>query len=94
MIYVLSAHTADGRKSRCFGYRGTLTAARVDAMTDSGSMSECLYSWLCIERVEQGVHPVAEVMDWYQWNDALKRWDLVNTGPEWARGVTNLAGVG
>jgi hypothetical protein len=92
-IYLLSAHTADGRDFRCFGYFTTLAKARSAARRDSGGMSECRYTYLVIERMGEGVHATAHAIDWYHYDldDELAGHWVKCEPPVWAKNTVNFA---
>lgn len=92
MIYLISAHSEDGRKSRAFGYYPDLTSAYEAVEEDLGAMHESLYTHLCIEQVLPGIHGEARVVAWYRWSGGL--WHDVVVGPPWAKDIVNLGGVG
>lgn len=54
---------------RCFGYFKLLTDAINAVEKNMGSMQECLYTYLVIEEMEQGVHPISTLELWYKWED-------------------------
>jgi hypothetical protein len=76
-IYTITALT-DTRKdsSRCFGFFFSESAARIAASNNHGSMQECLYEYLVIEKQGEGIHAHAKDVQWYSWVDTDKKnWD-------------------
>lgn len=68
-IYLVSTHawSASGNDSSAWGFYHTLAEAESAVADDLGSMSDCLYTHLVIERVEPGIIAHPEVVQWYEW---------------------------
>lgn len=49
---------------RCFGYYDTELKAKEAVRQNRGEMQECLYNFLVIEKIGQGIHAMAEVVQW------------------------------
>lgn len=89
-IYLLTVFTSDGKRKRVWGWYPTYDEAETAILEDHGSMSECVYEWLVMERVGPGVGAIAEVCQWSKWGE--RGWSLLTTGdmPTWAKRVCNF----
>ena len=76
-IYTITALTNSKRDmSRCFGFFFNESVARGAALNNHGSIQECLYEYLVIEKQKQGIHAHAQDIQWYKWIDTDKEnWD-------------------
>jgi hypothetical protein len=76
-IYTITTLTNSGiDMSRCFGFFFSESAAREAALNNQGSMQECLYKYLVIEKQGDGIHAHAEDIQWYIWIHTDKEnWD-------------------
>lgn len=73
---------------RAFGYFEKEGKAREAVENNYGSIQECLYTHVVIERIDPGIHPVAVQVQWYEWKeDAWK--ECIK--PEWSYGISNYA---
>jgi hypothetical protein len=76
------------RASRIFGFFNTYNEA-YDAVTKNRcDMHECLYEYIVIEYIEDGIHPVARMEDWWEWNKEEGRWE-VTLKPTEFEGIVN-----
>lgn len=66
-IYTITAIKKDGSDSRCFGFEMTLEQAKIDVQKNYGSMDECIFDWIVIEKQERGIHSFAIDLQWYAW---------------------------
>jgi hypothetical protein len=99
-IYTITVITKDGRDSRCFGFYFTQDEA-LDAISENrGSMCECLYEYIVLEKQGQGIHAIY----WFKWSvnpfygeesEDRNCW-LVCDAPkgEWFDGTINWSGIG
>ena len=97
-IYTITAITEDGKDSRCFGFYFSEASARLAALNNYGSMDECLYDYLVIERQKEGIHSFANVLQWYVWEhpDGEMGYWVIGEQPVGKRfeGITNWNGIG
>src|SRR5690606_9209412 len=87
-VFLVSAHTDSGDRSRTFGWLPTDDAARSAIERNVGGMDEAVYSWLCLEAFKQGIFAASRVVAWYRWvhPDGVEgAWQLAEEGPAWAR---------
>jgi len=74
--------------SRCFGYFPEKQTALQAADENWADMEECLYDWLVIENIPEGLHAIPEEEVWYKWDIGLSAW-LHAEKPEWSQGIIN-----
>ena len=75
-------------RSRTFGYAPNLRTARRYVKNNVGSMRECLYDYIVIEKIQPGIHSLTDKEEWYKWDD--KKWIPCDKPSEFL-GVTNWA---
>ena len=102
-IYTVTSITKDGRDSRCFGYYFSEVKARNAVTLNYGGLQECLYEYIVIERQTEGIHAIAEQIQWYHWVGPDELSDLLEEG-RWEKcerpqeegfvGICNWNGVG
>ena len=73
---------------RTFGYFNNLDDAFKAVEENRGSMQECLYNYLVIEGIDEGIHPIVNKEYWYKWDDG--KWMLCNK-PEFLKSIINFA---
>ena len=73
---------------RCFGYYLAEYGAREAVKDNYGQMQECLYNFLVIEKIDQGIHAIAEVVRCYEWRD--DKWTEIPP-PKFSEGIYNYA---
>lgn len=76
------------RDTRTFGYYRGWSKAYQAVKENRGDMTECLYSYLVMERIDEGVHALCADEQWFRWNG--KEWTPCHT-PKALRGLTNWA---
>ena len=76
------------QSNRCFGYYDTEFKAKEAVHQNRGQMQECLYNFLVIERIGQGIHRMSEAIQWYEWRD--DKWTEISP-PKFSVGVINYA---
>lgn len=54
---------------RTFGFYSHPADAIEAVVTNRCNMHECLYNYLVIENIGEGIHPSAEYEEWYKWED-------------------------
>lgn len=90
---VIATHPVTGeiktkRDTRTFGYYRGFQKALQAVKDNRGNMHECLYQYLVMERIGEGIHALADDAQWFKWTG--RRW-MPSLRPEWARGFTNWA---
>ena len=71
-----------------FGYKFGKAEVLRAVQENEGEMHECLYNYLVIERIGQGVLALAKDEQWFKWNDG--KW-MACPKPEWSNGLINWA---
>jgi hypothetical protein len=66
-IYTVTAITKDGKDGRCFGFYFGLESAKHAVNINHCDMQECLYEYVVIEKQGEGIHIIAEQIQWYKW---------------------------
>jgi hypothetical protein len=74
--------------NRCFGYYLLEKDARRSVYLNRGNMQESLYNFIVIEKIGQGIHAMAEAVQWYEWRH--NKWTEI-TPPEFSVGICNYA---
>jgi len=77
--------------SRVFGFYEKYIDAYEAVNTNRGSMNECLYNYLVVEYIEEGIHPHVHKEEWWNWNDTLTRWEMMSGKPYFSDGIINWA---
>jgi hypothetical protein len=54
-------------------------------------MCECLYNYLVIEHIGQGIHALVEEDYWAEWDDLAGKWTPLQERPKSLLGITNFA---
>ena len=76
--------------TRTFGYYRGFHKALEAVKKNTGNMCECLYNYLIMEQIGEGVHALGEEVEWFKWNDTKNGW-VPCARPEWAKGIINWA---
>lgn len=92
MWFITAIHVVepyDGRIPfhRTFGFYADKREAEIAVEENRGSMEECLYDYIVIEEIGQGVLAIAENEQWYRWDD---RW-VPCKKPKFSEGIINWA---
>lgn len=54
---------------RTFGFYVNCSDAMAAIKENRCNMHECLYNFLVLEEVAEGIHPIAETEVWFEWSD-------------------------
>lgn len=77
--------------TRTFGYYNKYQHALRAVKKNYGNMCECLYNYLIMEKIGEGIHAIADDKTyWFKWDDAKNKWTPCDK-PEWAMGMINWA---
>ena len=77
--------------TRTFGYYSGYQKALKAVEANTGNMCECLYNYLVMEKIGEGVHAIADDdVTWFKWNAKKNGW-VPCARPEWAKGIINWA---
>lgn len=78
--------------SRTFGYYNNLKDAIKAVEENRGSMQECLYNFIVIEAIDEGIHPKVIKEYWFKWkNNHWKPFGSSYRKPKKFIGICNLA---
>lgn len=92
-IEIIATHPTKGeikgnRISRTFGYYKGWDKAYAAVKENRDNMHECLYNYLVMENIGEGIHACCNDEQWFKWTG--KRWKDCRK-PNWAKGLTNWA---
>lgn len=73
---------------RTFGFYPNYAQAFDAIKVNCGNMQECLYNYLVLEYIEEGVHGESKSEDWFEWNGF--KWEECNK-PYDIAGIINWA---
>lgn len=76
---------------RTFGFYDKYQDAYKAIIENRGNMSECLYDYLIVEYIEQGIHPEVHTEEWWWWVEKNKRWENGIEKPENFKSIINWA---
>lgn len=76
--------------SRTFGYFVRLEDAVESVNKNIGDLRECLYDYVVIEQINQGIHGETEKELWFGWNYELNCW-FPRPKPSELVGIVNFA---
>lgn len=74
MKYILNENTrfdskeAEENDTRCFGYFKDKEKAIEAVKRNTFDMHETMYTYIVIEEVEEGIHPYAEIVQWFKYD--------------------------
>lgn len=76
-------------KHRTFGFFNSIIGAERAIHKNSCDMHECLYDYIVLEYIEEGIHPDVKSRDWYQYNNDC--WNYIDefSVPEYIRTFSN-----
>lgn len=92
-VEIICKHPTSGeiktkRDCHTFGYYRGFDKAYNAVTKNMGDMHECLYQYLVMERIGEGVHSPTTEAIWFKFG--RKKWNRC-LQPQWARGFTNWA---
>lgn len=73
-MWFITAILTQGEKvpiHRTFGYYEDYWKAKNCVANNYGSMQECLYNYIVVEKIGEGIHALPETEEWYRWDE---RW--------------------
>jgi hypothetical protein len=74
--------------TRTFGYYRGYDNARLAVKENYCNMHECLYNYLVMERIGEGIHALCNKEKWFKWKN--RKWTPCKK-PAWAKGIINWA---
>ena len=77
--------------SRTFGFFSDTATCKTALNENWCDMRECCYDYAVVERIEEGIHPRAEEICWYKWNNELQGFYEITKRPKWAESWCNFA---
>lgn len=75
---------------RCFGWKSTLQAAKKAVKENKCDLHECLYDYIVIEAMKEGIFPRCEREWWYKWDRDCDKF-LPIEKPESLKSIVNFA---
>lgn len=79
---------AQNQTSRCFGYYVKEEDARIALKNNNCDMHETMYDYAVIEKVEEGIHPISDIVGWFQYNSEANSYEPIEVG---RTGICNYA---
>lgn len=81
---------------RTFGYFSKLDEALKAVQENRCNMQECLYNYLVIEGIGEGIHALVEEEYWFTWEEWQHQaghcgWHRISSKPELFNGTINFA---
>lgn len=83
--------TTINRPTRTFGFFDHYSEALSAVEQNQGSLHECLYDYIVIECIEEGIHPMVLKEEWFWWVKENNRWEDGIEKPEEFKGTVNWA---
>jgi len=80
------------KDERCFGYFLDKQKALTATDENWADMHECLYNWLVIEKIPEGLHAMPKEEIWFEWDSGLNSWIHIKK-PIWSKNIINW-GIG
>lgn len=69
---IKSPHLLKVSAQRTFGFYNSYRDACQAIKENIGDMHECLYNYLILEYIEEGIFPHVHTIEWWEWKD--KQW--------------------
>lgn len=91
-FFITSLCYKNGRECpdrRTFGYYSTIEKSLEAVKMNRCNMHECLYNFLVIEEIKEGIHPMVDSEYWFEWKD--KGWEQLCSKPPQFNGTCNWA---
>lgn len=63
-----------GLDHRTFGFYQERQEACIAIEENRGNMEECLYNYLVLEEINEGIHPEVQTELWYHWSEEHRKW--------------------
>jgi hypothetical protein len=76
---------------RTFGFYDDYRHAYLAVERNYANMEECLYDYLVMEYMEEGIHPTVHAEYWWQWNKEINCWKSLQEKPKEFVGIVNFA---
>lgn len=77
-------------RTRTFGFYKEYSDAITAVFETRCNMHECLYDYLVMEKIAEGIHPDVVEEIWFYWDDDRNAWGSCEK-PAFAMGLTNWA---
>jgi hypothetical protein len=77
-------------RTRTFGFYKEYSDAMWAVFKNQSNMHECLYDYLVMEKIGEGIHPEVVEEKWFNFDDKLNGWRPCEK-PEFAQGTINWA---
>jgi hypothetical protein len=59
---------------RTFGFYAEYSDAVVAILANTMNMHECIYDYIVLEKIGEGIHPQTEEEYWFKWNGS--KWEM------------------
>jgi hypothetical protein len=94
-MYFITAICNDSRSdyfrdTRCFGYYNTALEATTAVIENRGDLHECLYDYVVVEKIGEGIHAIPDTEFWFRWNEDMEAFNICEK-PEWSNNIVNWA---
>lgn len=86
-LYYKNERECPDRKT--FGYYSTIEKSLEAVKINRGNMHECLFNFLVIEEIKEGVHPMVDSEYWFVWK--YDKWEQLCDKPSQFNGIYNWA---
>lgn len=90
MLFITAMHWngENVTSTATFGYFSDHDEAHGCVARNTGDMHECLYNFLVIEDVPEGIHPLPKSECWFEWDGEQELWQSIDA-PEFSRRIIN-----
>lgn len=78
---------------RCFGFFFTEKEAINAVLNNDCDIHECLYEYVVIEEINDGIHGGVVNEIWFEWNRKKSGWEKISKKPVFAKRICNW-GIG
>lgn len=83
------------REQHTFGFYSKYNDAIEAIKNNTGNMEECLYDTLVLEYIEEGIHSLSHLAEWFVWSPRTptqkKGWTPIEKCPDEFVGIINFA---
>lgn len=90
MPWFISSVCSENNITRTFGFKNSYADAYKAICANDGNMQECLYDYLVLEYIEEGIHPMVLSKKWFKWDKDNNKW-IEYIAPEELKNITNFA---
>lgn len=91
VMWFITAIVKKTKSHRTFGFFNHYWTAMSAINNNQGDMYECLYDYIILEYIEEGVHPTVIHEEWFEWDQDKHKWSVMNSRPIQVSQTTNWA---